>query len=135
MANTDYRPNRPISSGLHPAVYKILIGFALWFVLGSWGFIASTGYIGLSLAVVTVFIVIAVAIPFQLWRIWHKNTTRADPENRASLGHWLTRDVETWQARLSGAAALAQILVPISSVAIAMTILAVVHHVIATNAA
>src|ERR1041385_1633631 len=55
------RHNRPVNDGLHPLVYKVLVGLALWFVLSVWILFNRGAYTGLNIAIVTLFFFIAVA--------------------------------------------------------------------------
>src|SRR5262249_53720952 len=61
--------DRSIPPSIHPMVWKILIGSAVWVVVSAWGFIAATGYVGLALAVVSAFVLMSILLPVQLWRI------------------------------------------------------------------
>ena len=53
------------SAELHPLIYRIVIGLVVLWTLSAWGF-AKHGYTSLVLAVVTLFGIIAVLIPFEL---------------------------------------------------------------------
>ena len=57
--------NRPVTGSLHPRVYTVLIGLALWIALWAWSFVGGgeTDYI---LFVVTGFIVVVVALQLVL---------------------------------------------------------------------
>ncbi|MEJ0079335.1 MAG: hypothetical protein WDO17_28660 [Alphaproteobacteria bacterium] len=114
------------------AVYAALIGFVAWLALAAWGF-AGPGYADLSLAVVTGFLVIVIAIPFVLWRVWRANAEeRAD--DRMSFGEWKSSQFETWQDRVKGANAAAEIVLPIAAAAVGMTAFAIVFHYAALHA-
>jgi len=60
--------NRPVTGSLHPRVYTVLIGLALWMALWAWSFVGDgeTDYI---LFIVTGFIVVVVALQFVLLRV------------------------------------------------------------------
>jgi hypothetical protein len=77
--------DRPVSDELHPLVYMAIIGLVLWFVVSVWGF-GGDGYTDYLLAVVTGFMVIAVAIPLVLWRIVGNSNGRHRSKKEAS--HW-----------------------------------------------
>jgi hypothetical protein len=72
------RPNPRITDCLHPLIYMIIAGLALWFVLSAWVFFGGAGYIELALAVVSVLLFMAFAIPFTLWRAGVK-AQKTDP--------------------------------------------------------
>ena len=55
--------HRPIRDGLHPLVYRSIIGLTLWLVLSIWAFFSTGAYVGLTLAMITVFFAVVVAIP------------------------------------------------------------------------
>ena len=60
--------NRPVIGSLHPRVYTVLIGLALWMALWAWSFVGGgeTDYI---LFIVTGFIVVVVALQLVLMRV------------------------------------------------------------------
>jgi len=60
--------NRPVTGSLHPRVYTVLIGLALWMALWAWSFVGGgeTDYI---LFIVTGFIVVVVALQLVLLRV------------------------------------------------------------------
>jgi ABC-type proline/glycine betaine transport system permease subunit len=64
------RHNRAISDHLHPLVYKAMAGLALWFAFSAWVFFGEESYTALALAVVSLFLLILVAIPFTIWMTW-----------------------------------------------------------------
>jgi hypothetical protein len=111
---------------LHPRVYGLLIGLALWLVLSVWLF-AGGGIADYLLAIVSGFIVIAVALPLILSRVQRTDSPGGDNEPR-SFRDWAATDFDTWQGRLSGAQAAAQILLPIAAVAFGMTIFGIAFH-------
>jgi hypothetical protein len=126
----DYRPNRPVSSHLHPTVYKVIASLALWFTLSAWGFFGRND-VTYALAVVSGFVFAAVFIPFQLWRVrQHGRDPRLSDGEKPSRSDWLAGDFDTWQARMKGRDAIAAILLPIASVAFGMTAFALVLHVV-----
>ena len=127
-------PNGPSTDQLPYAVYAILAALVLWFVLAAWGF-AGPGYVDFSLAVVTFFFVVALAIPFVLWRVWRANRDpKAEPDQRATFADWTAGTFETWQDRVKGSNAAAEIILPIAAAAIGMTAFAIVFHYAASHA-
>jgi len=120
--------NRPVAAGLHPVIYRVIIGLCVWLVCSVWGF-AGPGYAGLALTVVSLFVAVAVLIPLVLWRI-----SRRDPRRRAEravplrITEWMSGDLDTWSGRLGGAEAAVQVLLPIAAVAFGMSGFALVAH-------
>ncbi len=54
---------------LHPLVHKAAAGLLIWFVAAAWLlFSGSAGYLALSLAMISLLVFMALAIPAVLWR-------------------------------------------------------------------
>ena len=128
-------PKRGSSSDQLPSVvYLALIGFVSWMALAAWGF-AGPGYADVALTVVTGFLVIVIAIPLILWRVWRANHERPDaPEDRAKFSDWAAGEFETWQDSVKGTNAATEILLPIAAAAVGMTAFAIVFHYAAQHA-
>jgi hypothetical protein len=116
-----------IARRLHPRVYALMIGLALWLVLSVWLF-AGSGIADYLLVIVSGFIVIAVALPLILSRVTRIDDA-ADDDEPQSFRDWSAADFDTWEGRLSGAQAATQILLPIAAVAIGMTVFGIALHV------
>jgi hypothetical protein len=113
---------------LHPWIYRTIVVLAVILILSAWGFFGG-GYSGLDLAVISVLIFIAVAIPVILWRIWRRNADRQPDRSEAmSFASWRSRDLEIWGGRVKGAEAMVEVLLPIGAVAFEMAALALVLH-------
>jgi len=123
---------RKSTDALPFVVYAALIGFVAWMALAAWGF-AGPGYADLSLAVVTGLLVVAIAIPLVLWRVWRANSDPGE-RGREPFADWAAGDFETWQDRLKGRNAAAEIILPIAAAAVGMTALAIVFHYAAAHA-
>jgi hypothetical protein len=119
--------NRPTNDELHPLVYRSMIGLTIWLVLSVWALFSRGAYEGLTLTVITLFFLIAVAIPVILWLTWRRNS---DPNEQhgyvAPFGEWVAHPFVTWTGRISGREAAIQILLPIGAVAFGMTIFGLV---------
>jgi len=124
--------NNASTDKLPLAVYAVLIGFVAWMALAAWGF-AGPGYADLSLTVVTGLLIIAIAIPLILWRVWCANNG-AQPDNRMSFSEWKFSQFEIWQDRVKGSNAAVEIVLPIAAAAIGMTAFAIVFHYAALHA-
>jgi hypothetical protein len=82
----------------------------------------------LVLAVASIFIVIAVAIPVVLWRISLRARPSRGRNESQRFVDWLAHDFEAWSGRQRGIDAAVEALLPIAAVAIGMSIFAVVLH-------
>jgi hypothetical protein len=127
--------NRAVSGDLHPLVYKAVVGLALWFVLSAWVFFGGWDYMGLLLAVVTGFFLIAMAIPVLLWLTWRRHREPGAAESGSgSFRHWTSGDFAIWQGRLTGSEAAVQVILPIAAVSIGLTLIGIVLVVVAHGA-
>jgi len=117
--------NRPITESLHPYVYAATLALALLLVISAWGFAGD--HAGLTLAVVSVFVFIAAALPVILWRIGHnhhaRNGARFEP-----FADWAESEFVVWQGHLKGRDAAVLVLLPIAAVACGMTLFAALAH-------
>jgi len=110
----------------------------LWLVLAIWGF----GYDGQTdylLAIVTGFLIIAVAIPATLALMAYSQGNSDEgknsaPRDTASFRQWAAEDFDTWQDRVKGRNAAVEVLLPMAAIAIGMTAFAVVLHFTAVGA-
>ena len=118
--------NRPVIGSLHPRVYTVLIGLALWMALWAWSFVGGgeTDYI---LFIVTGFIVVVVALQLVLMRV-RRADKPVDADNAAddstdgalSFQQWARGEFEAERGRLRAAEAALLILLPIAAAAIGM---------------
>jgi uncharacterized membrane protein len=115
-----------VTGRLHPRVYTVLIGLALWMVLWVWSFVGG-GETDYLLFIVSGFIVVVVALQLILMRVRRADKT-ADAENSAgdnkdgalSFHEWARGEFETERGRLRAAEATILILLPIAAAAIGM---------------
>jgi hypothetical protein len=112
---------------LHPRVYAILIGLALWFVLSAWIF-AGSGVIDYLLFIISGFITIAVVLPGILSAVG-RGERAGDNAYPPSFRRWARSGFEIWQGRLTGIEATVQILLPIAAVAFGMTAIGIALHI------
>jgi Flp pilus assembly protein TadB len=128
MNDSNGAPNRPVAAGLHPVIYRIIIGLCVWFVCAVWGF-AGRGYTGLALTVVSLFVAIAVLIPLILSRISRRDQRRRGETAAAPrILEWLSGDFEAGTGRVSAVEAAVEVLVPVAAAAVGMSSLALVLH-------
>ncbi len=121
---------------LHPFVPIVAVGFVLWFALAVWGF-GLNGQVDYLLAIVCGLLLMALAIPYALWRQWRR--TRRDGGSleqslkRESFRDWTSENFETWQDRVKAKNAAIEIILPLGAAAIGMTAFVVVLHIVAAN--
>jgi hypothetical protein len=118
---------RPVTSRIHPGVYALLTGLAVWFALSVWSF-AGAGVTDYLLFIVSGFILIVVALLTILSRVGRSDRATGDNDQR-SFRQWTSWDFDIWQGRLSGVHAALQILLPIAAAAFGMTAFGIVFHI------
>jgi len=128
--------NRAIFDGLHPALYKAMVGLAIWFAVSAWMLFDDSGYISLILAIITLLFLIAILIPVALWRTWrrHPEVSGDHQELSVPFHDWTAGTFETWQCRIRGSEAAVQVLLPIMAVAFGLTAIGVVLHFVGASA-
>jgi len=113
---------------LHPAIYLTIAGLALLFIACVGTFAAPNDSYYL-IAVACGFILAAIALPYQLWRVRrHGQDPRDTSLSHRTLWGWLNADLDVWQGRIKGSDAAAGILLPIAAVAIGMLCFAIILH-------
>ena len=136
MAEHNANQGSSISGSLHPLVNIAIIGLVLMFVAAVWMFFDSDPYEAWLDVVVTGLFVIAIAIPALLWLTWRRNADDARDDSRhLSFRDWSVGDFNTLTGPVKGANAAAEVLLPIAAVAVGMTVLGLVFHIIASGAA
>ena len=75
-----------------------------------------------------------IAIAFVLWRVWRANSDPETDGKREPFAAWAAGDFETWQDRVKGCDAAAEVILPIAAAAVGMTALAIVFHYAAAHA-
>ena len=126
------RKNTRSTDRLPLAVYAIVVCFVAGMAIAAWGF-AGPGYADLSLAVVTGLLIVAVAIPYVIWRVWRANAGER-PDDRMTFSEWRSSQFERWQDRQKGATAAPEIILPIAAAAVGMTAFAIIFHYAAMHA-
>ena len=119
--------NRPIHDAVHPAVYRTIVGLTTWFVASVWLLFNRGPDVELNLAMVTVFFLIALAIPYALALTWRRNKAADEQQTTVENFHdWTKCEFSTWTGGLSGMEAAMQILLPLAAVAIGITLFGLV---------
>ena len=134
MAEKNANQGSSISDSLHPVVNLAIIGLVSMFVAAVWMFFDSDPYGAWLDVVVTGLFVIAIAIPTLCWLTWKRNADGARG-GRLSFRDWAAAEFDTSTGPVKGANATVEILLPIAAVAVGMTVLGSVFHIIASGAA
>jgi hypothetical protein len=131
--------NRPaqspdkVSDQLHPAVHKAAAGLLIWFVVAAWMLFGGAGYIDLALAIVSVLVFMALAIPAALRRAFvvAQRGEAADPAKEPSetFGAWLQGRFATWTDQAESSTASMEVLLPLAAVAFGITAMGIVFQV------
>ena len=116
------RHNRPTSDELHPFIYRAIIGLTIWLVLSVWMLFSRGAYESLTLSIITLLFRVLIGIPLLLWLTWGRNSNPNDQQGHAPFRDWTSHRFETWTGSINGREASVQILLPISAVAIGMTV-------------
>jgi len=118
-----------LARGIHPAIYLVILGLALVFIACAGTFAAHNDsyYV---IAIACGFIVAAIGLPYQLWRVRrHGHDPRDVSLSHRTLRGWFNADLDIWEARIKGRDAAAAILLPIAAVSIGLLCLAIVLHI------
>lgn len=122
------RHNQPVHDELHPLVYKALAGLTVWLVLSIWVLFSGAQYIGLILAMITVFFIVLTGILTLIANTWWHRAAHTDHPPEETFPVWASQQFRTWTGDLTGHAAAVQILLPIAAVAFSMTIFGLVYN-------
>ncbi len=125
------RPSKEVSDRLHPRIYMAAAGLLVWFVIAAWLLFGGPGYIGLALAMISVLVFMAIAIPLALWRTNVRSQrsnlpSRAAEQKSETLEMWLRGQFATWTDHEKGSTAAIEILLPLAAVAFGITALGIV---------
>jgi hypothetical protein len=113
---------------LHPKIYGAAVCLVAWFTLAAWLFfdrkngIGLSNDIGLSLAMISVLLFVAVMVPWLLSLVWKKHCVphQSYPQE-IPFQDWRTGDVAVWGAKLRGTHAAIDVLLPLAAVAFGLT--------------
>jgi hypothetical protein len=127
--------NRPAFDQLHPKIYGAAVGLVAWFALMAWVLFDRDNDVGLSLAFVTLLFVVAVGLPWILSRLWRKHrSSNEPPHGPISLHDWEAGDFVVWGARLHGAHAAIDVLLPLMAVSFGLTAIGIVFLIVRAQA-
>jgi hypothetical protein len=125
--------NRPHRDHFHPLIYRIAGGLVVWFVLSAWILFDKHGYIELPLAFISILLLMAVGIPWILWRQRRKygRAENAAGREAVSLRDWGHGDMDVCGARLHSADAAINLLLPLAAGAFGLTAIGIVFFLVA----
>jgi hypothetical protein len=136
MARDIVRYQRPVSDALHPLVYGLIALLALWFVVSVWAFFGRAGYDAFAFVVVSAFFLIAVALPFLMWRSWSRaDDPRTGAGQSTGFSEWLSTEFGTSTGQRNAMVAALEILLPIMAVAFGITAFGIIFYLAASSAA
>lgn len=123
----------PLARRIHPAIYATILGLAILFIGSAWAFVAPNK-VAYLLFIVSGFILAAIGLPYQLWRVRRhgrelSHDLRDSSLSPRSFADWLHADFDVWETRIPGKDAAAAILLPIVAVAVGLFCLAIVLHI------
>jgi ABC-type transport system involved in cytochrome bd biosynthesis fused ATPase/permease subunit len=135
---------------LHPLVHKAAAGLLIWFVVAAWLlFSGGAAYLELALAMVSMLVFMALAIPTVLWRAGAAarrsqdaaegaradaaEEARADADERAetsptTFSAWLRGRFATWTDVEKPSTAAIEVLLPLAAVAFGLTAIGIVFQ-------
>jgi hypothetical protein len=129
------------SDRLHPLVHMAAAALLMWFVLTAWLLFGGAGYIDLALAIISVLMFMALAIPAALWRAnvtMRRSNVAASASREADAAenektperfdNWLRGQFATWTDREKATTATVEILLPLAAVAFGITALGIVFE-------
>jgi hypothetical protein len=133
IVNDQAWSTQPVSDHLHPRIYMAAAGLLIWFVVAAWLLFGGSGYIELALAIISVLVFMAIAIPLMLWRTnltaqgLNVSSHPTEPASE-SLSKWLRGRFATWTDQERGSTAAIEILLPLAAVAFGITMLGIVFE-------
>ena len=125
--------NRPHRDQFHPLIYRVAGGLVIWFVLSAWILFDHHGYIELPLAFISILLLMAVGIPWILWRQRRKYSRSDNDAGReaVSLRDWGNGDMDVCGARLHSTDAAINMLLPLAAGAFGLTAIGIVFVFVA----
>jgi hypothetical protein len=131
MARELVAHNKPVFDELHPRIYGAAVGLAAWFALMAWALFDRSSDIDLSLMFVTVLFIVAVLLPWMLFLVWKKFQMPYERHQQSTSFHeWRAGDFAVWGARLHGADAAIDVLLPLIAVSFGLTAIGIVFVIV-----
>jgi hypothetical protein len=126
--------NKPVFDQLHPAIYRAAVGLVAWFAVAAWILFDRQSDIELPLAMVSVLLLVAVALPWALSLVWNRHVMPHQHPTKTSFRDWRTGDFAVWGSKLHGTHAAIDMLLPLAAVAFGLTAIGVVFLICANGA-
>ena len=142
-------PSARVFDELHPLVHKAAACLLIWFVVAAWLLFSGAGYIELALAMVSVLVFMALALPTLLWHAGvaarrsgvaarrsgaaGAEGTVADPTAELSpttFSAWLRGRFATWTDVERPSTAAIEMLLPLAAVAFGLTAIGIVFQLV-----
>jgi len=131
MARELVAHNKPVFDELHPRIYGAAVGLVAWFALMAWALFDRSSDIDLSLMFVTVLFIVAVLLPWTLSLVWKKFQMPYERHPQPTSFHeWRAGDFAVWGARLHGADAAIDVLLPLVAVSFGLTAIGIVFVIV-----
>jgi hypothetical protein len=120
--------NRVHRDQFHPLIYRVAGGLAVWFALSAWILFDHRGDIELPLTFISILLLMALGIPWILWRQWRKygRAEHGSERETVSLRDWGNGDIDVWGARLHSSDAAINMLLPLAAVSFGLTAIGIV---------
>jgi hypothetical protein len=130
---THARFPQDVSDHLHPRIHMVAAGLLVWFVTAAWLLFGGSGYIDLALAIISVLVFVAIAIPLALWRTnltaqRSAGSSQATEHASDTFDRWLRGRFATWTDQESASTAAIEVLLPLAAVAFGITALGIVFN-------
>jgi len=121
------RPNRPVWTELHPLIFLITLGLAIWSIAAMWILFSHSYYGPLLFAMVTVLVAIFLALP---WILLSSRHDTDEPQPRR-FREWAHGDLDTASGPIDARhAAIIILSVPVS-VAVGLTVFGLFEYLTA----
>ena len=134
MARDIVDHNKPVFDQLHSRIYGAAACLVAWFVISAWVLFDRGGYTSLSLAFVSLLLLIAVLLPWVLSEVWRKYRKPYEAHSQKTpFRDWRAGDFSVWGARLRGSHAAIDVLLPLAAVAFGWTAIGIVFVIVSAS--
>jgi hypothetical protein len=130
MSENNLRHNVPRHRALHPVVYRVMAGAAVWMVVVCWVVFGADSYTGLQLTVVVGFALTFLLIPYVLGRL----SPAQRKQDKSSFHDWLGDEFETNTGDVRSRDAMVMVLVAPMAGAVGISAIGFVAWLAATGA-
>jgi hypothetical protein len=122
-----------ISVHVHRFVYVTALGLLVWFAASAWASFARDLDSEMAVGAITVFSVIATAVPWALWhtRSRHRSGAKVDGDSR--WGIWLRSEFDCFGGHCTGLEATVELLLPLAGLAIGTTAIGCIFDLVSVG--